>query len=402
MRVLAAILPPARAERTIEVCTAVYLATLFTRWGELPAAAAWIGALVWLFAAPKPYLAALGRDRLVQVWLALLAWALASAAWSTHAAATLAEWYASFDDHLLAVPLLVHLLATGRAQKLARMLAWAAIVVVALNALQYLDDIRKGIIAAPENWVRHRKWAYPLVLFAPFLMLRMVQSAGHARALWSGALLVTAFMVLGTGARGAWLALAVAAAIFGGWLLRRQRRAALGTLAALALAVPLFLLLPQGAVVKQRLAQGFDTTGRVAGTWRPALDMTAQRPWLGHGLGMRVYHEEYLRQAPAHPQWFFGNKPMSPHNFFLMALFGLGLPGLALTLALAVQLAARFIAQLRNAVPADALLPLALLASFVAHFLVRGSFETLSWPPLAIYVGCAAGLTLAPRDGGPA
>jgi O-antigen ligase len=388
------------AETTIRYCVAIYLLSLFTRWGEIPQTAAWIGFLAWLFGAAKPYLAAVARDRLIAVWLALLAWALLGTFWSVHGVPARADWFASFDDHLLVVPLLIHLCLTGRGAQLARVLAWAGVVIVVLNGLQYLGDMRSGAIAAPDNWMKHRKWAYPLVLFSPFLMLQAVQAvAARARLLWSLALLATTLMVLASGARGAWLALAVAAAICGGWLLRGRRRLVLGALAAIALAVPLFLLTPPGEVVRERLAQGFDTSARVSGTWGPSLEMAAQRPWLGHGMGMRAYHDEYMSQVADHPQWFFRDKSMSPHNFFLMALFGLGLPGLALTLALAGLIVARCVGRMRQAAtPQEVWLPLALLASFVAHYLVRGSFETLSWPPLALYVGLAAGLTLAARE----
>ena len=387
------------ADTAIRYSVAVYLLALFTRWWEIPLAAAWIGFLAWLLGAPKPYLAAALRDRLVAIWLALLAWALATAALSPHRAVSLPDWYAAFDDHLLVIPLLIHLCLAGRREQFGRVLAWAGVVIVALDGLHYLGDALSGAIAAPDNWTRHRKWAYPLVLFSPFLMLRLAQSAGRARLLWSLALLATTLMVLASGARGAWLALAAAAAIYGGWLLRRQRRMVLGALAALALAVPLFLLSPPGEVVRERLAQGFDTSARVTGTWGPALTMAAQHPWLGHGMGMRAYHDEYMGQVADHPHWFFRDRSMSPHNFFLMALFGLGLLGLALTLALSGLLVARYVAQARAAAtPQEAMLPLALLASFVAHYLVRGSFETLSWPPLALYIGLAAGLTLAARE----
>jgi len=383
-----------KINRLIGTCVNIYILTLFTRWGELPTLAAWLGFLTWLFGAPKPYLAALVRDRLVVIWLALLAWALTCALLSAAPLPSLSAWFNSYDDHLLVVPLLVHLCMIGRAKDLARILAWAGVVIVALNALQYFNDIRKGIVDVLENWVRHRKWAYPLVLFSPFLIASIALAQGRVRMYWGIALLAAVLMVLASGARGAWLALFVAMIISGGWLLKQQRQAVVVAAVASLLALPLFLLFPQGEIVSQRLAQGFDTSERVNGTWRPALDMSLQRPLLGHGPGIRAYQNEFRRQLDAHPHWSLREKPLSPHNFYLMTLFGLGLPGLLLTLAIVAVTIARFVSGLRQTSDMETgLLPVALLASFVAHFVVRGSFETLSWHHMALFIGLAVGLS---------
>jgi O-antigen ligase len=388
-----------KINRLIEICLSIYFLMLFTRWGEIPTLAAWLGFLTWLFGAPKPYLATLLRDRLVMTWLALLAWSLTCGLFALAPLPSLAAWFSSYDDHLLVIPLLVHLCMIGRAQTVVRILAWTAVVCIALNTLQYLNDLRKAIISAPDNWVRHRKWAYPLVLFSPFLIARIALTQGHSRLAWGVALFAAVLMVLASGSRGAWLALFIVSIICGGWLLKQQRQSMRVASTATLLALPLFLLLPQSEIVTQKLAQGFDTSERVSGTWRPALDMSFQRPLLGHGPGKQAYLDEHRRQLDDHPHWSLREKPQTPHNFYLMVFFGLGLPGLLLTLAVVAMAIANFISGSRKGSDLETgLLPVALLASFVAHFIVRGSFETLSWEHMALFIGLAVGLSLAGRE----
>lgn len=387
-----------KVDRLIEICVTIYLVTLFTRWHEIPILAMWTGFVSWVFWADKSYLGRLKQSRTVLLWGLLLVWALACSVLSDAPGISIAAWQEYFDDHLLFVPLLVHVFATGRQEQLLRVLAWAGAVAVTLNGLLYLDDIQKGIFWAADTWLIHRKWSYPLIFFSPFLLAQVILSSGRRRWGWATALFLATAMIFGSGLRGAWLSYGFTIAILCAWLLRGgNRRLVAVLLAAVLLAFGAFSLSPQGKIVWQRAAQGLDTSHRTDGTWTPALDMVLQRPLLGHGIGMRVYHDEYARQLDAHPDWFFRDKPMHPHSFFLLALFGIGLPGLLLVTALLAACATIFLRAVRAASAQEKpreLLAVGLFATLVAHYAVRGQFQTLSWQELVVFVGCALGMAL--------
>lgn len=385
-------------DRTTIICAAIYLAMTFTRWNEVSILAAWIGMFALLLGAPRHLFSGLWCNVVViKAWLAFLVWALAVSVLSTAPDESFKQWWNDFDDHFLAAPLLAYLLIRGKHAVLLAMLAWAGAFIILLNALAYLGDLANGNFWHPDNWLSHRKWGHPLVFFSPFLLIFYQSSRGIARIAWAAANLLMFLMVLGTGYRSVWLAYLVSTGVIA-FFLSRSGHKLVHKLAipVILLAFACFAVSPQGGILQKRIDQGFDSSLRVSGTWKPAWDMSLQAPWFGHGLGSTIYANEYTRNAPAHAEWAFSTKPINPHNMFLATAFALGFPGALLLVLLLGTIVAACLKKIGKAQfpQTETQLALATLSSLIGYFIVRGSFANVSWHRLSIPIGIAVGLSL--------
>lgn len=325
--------------------------------------------------------AVLRRPPLVLLLLLVLAFFL-STLWSVNPAETWHSALKRFGDYVwLAFPLAYLLADSGRALRFARVLAWCGVAIAALNAELYLSDY----IEDPASLLvinSHRGWGEPLNLFMPFALLQArTVERGEARWWWL-LLLVQAVMVLATGARGAWLAMAASLAV---WMAfdctRKEITAGLAALAALgAIAV---VALPEGLVM-DRLQQGFDTSLRMGGTWGPSIEMMNERPLTGFGFGRQIYHDQFNARAPGREHWQF-KQSLGPHSVYLETGFAIGYPGMALLLSLFAALVRHGIVALRK-MPAgrERRLLLAALAALVGFYLVRGMVESTRWLELLL------------------
>jgi O-antigen ligase len=203
-----------------------------------------------------------------------------------------------------------------------------------------------------------------LALLAP-LTLALLVNAPRRRRIWGALLLAGELAVLAlTQARGAWLALAVAAGLWALGMLGprigpRWRRwlALAGGLAGVGTAAALVAVLATGAAN----AQG-STAARLT-IWRATLHLIAERPLLGHGpeaLGLlfpRVYPPELV--------YYEGRGVLvdRAHNFLLDTAVTTGLAGV---LALGVLLALFFALGWRAAARATEPRTRALLAACLA------------------------------------
>lgn len=133
---------------------------------------------------------------------------------------------------------------------------------------------------------------------------------------WRLATLVSPCLLL-TGARGAILALAVAALARGGW---RYPALTVCALLGLAVAVPFAARLgaPQTAGMVQRLD-----------IWQ---DAASNLTWAGHGLGS--FRAEFPRAAPNVDT--LSQRPLDAHSDPLELVFELGVPGFALAAAFVI------------------------------------------------------------------
>ncbi len=381
-----------RRDLVIEVCMAMYLLTYF-----LPSTLAlqhlgmWIGFLTWVFLADKSYLPAAFRQPLLWLWGGFTLLMLATTLWSVNPPVTFDSWRSRFDDQLLVLPQILHIMVRPAARRrLVHLLGWGGALVVACNLGQYARDFwRHGFNLPRDVWFEHRGWGYPIAFYWPFALL-MAKLEPPRRILWYAVFALMALMMLLTAARGAWLAMACGLAVWGVYQFSRRQLIRI-VLAGLAASVLAAALLPS-VMVADRVKVGFYTE-RTEGTWGPAREMADQRPWTGFGFGDKVFNEEFDRQVDAHPHWFFKKGP-TPHSDYFAALFSGGYPGLLSLCALFAGIILCALRRIRLTDGADRDFCLALLASFIGFFAVRGIFETVMWEPLLLYVGVLVGFGL--------
>ena len=322
------------------------------------------------------------RHPLLLLLLALILWLTCSAFWSLNPSETIKAVKASFKEYFLIFPPLMYLLLDNRRrQLLAKLLAWSGVVIAAINGAQYVREL----LTDPSllYYIKgHREWAHPLVICIPFALAQLRLSKGKTSAFWLAVLVVESFMVIGSGARAAWLSLFAVFALWG--CLEFNRRQIIGAATVgCVLAVLGYLALPP-TIVKDRLAQGADTSHRTTGTWGPTIDMMRDRPVLGYGYGRPIYDAEFNRRAPNEDAWSL-KKSIGPHSIYLYTGFGGGLVALAGLLTLCTgTIGYGLQGTLRATSLDDRLLALAATSAFLGYFVTRGAFESVRWSPFII------------------
>jgi O-antigen ligase len=204
-----------------------------------------------------------------------------------------------------------------------------------------------------------------------------------------------ALLLLFAGPRGPWVGVVAAGALSAA--LTRQWRALTVVVLLLAAAVAVVAALPH-SVVKARLEEGLSSSGRITGTWGPAVALIAERPWRGYGYGQRSFAHAFDAAAPRHPKWT-ERKSLGPHNIYLGAWAAGGPVLLAAMLWLFAEIAAalwRVYAQARSRDLRA--LTLAALASFVSAYVLHGLFEDPQWLGFGVLLGLALGAHRAVAD----
>lgn len=335
------------------------------------------------------------RHPLFILFLTWLGWLLATSLTGSDPAEHLASMRRSFKDYFLILPPLAFALGTPeRRAELIRWLAWGGAGIVTLNGAQYLQEI----FTDPSRLLdikAHRAWSHPLVFFLPFLLAAARNTRGAALIAWSAAAAIAAFMIVATGARGAWLAMA---GIFAAWAWLALTRRQIIAVAALggALLVIAAAVLP-GHLFVDRIQQGFSTTQRADGTWRPALDMTAERPLTGFGFGSKTFMAAFHARVDQHPEWTL-KEMKGPHSNYFEIAFAGGYPAMIGLIAFfGATLVAGFRAAQHSADPASQLLALAGVTAFLGFYVTRGAFETVRWGPMIVPLLIVISAALASR-----
>ena len=278
-------------------------------------------------------------------------------------------------------------------------LMWCAVAAaldISIYAIvQYVDEFRQAATWPSPDIQRHRYFAEPLVWFLPALLWAL--SRARDRLLpWAGAGLALYLLLLAaTGSRGAWYGALIASAV---WFCAEANRARIVVVAgALAAAVALALWLVPPPIFLEQALRGVWASHRVHGTWLPAIQLIAQRPWLGHGFGEEIFHATYNAQAAAHPDWYF-RRSLGPHNVFLALWFAGGVVLVAsfIGLLLAYFRVVVSAARARNSRWRSALLSGA--CSVLAYLVVRGSFETIPYRVCGLAFGLALAYAVERRE----
>lgn len=382
----------------LEILLTGFAATLFLPLGEIRDTCMWGGFLLWLLMAEKNYLGKLARDRSFLLLLGLVGYALLSAAWSPDPKVSFLSWKATFDDYLAVIPVLVHFAYQPDFRaRLIRIFSMAGLLSIFADCAQYAYEFASGAYREIDMRMAHYRRPLPLVLYAPFLLARAHETNGRQRVLWGASFLIAGLLLLPTGARGAWLAFAAAASIYFAFFLS-FRQLLLIPVSCAAILGGAYAVLPDDSVVVMKVNEGFSTSSRLEGTWRPAIDLSLEHPLRGAGFGKDIYFTQFTESVAAHPHWLiFQEKAPSPHNFYLHLWFSLGGIGLVVCLTMFVHFIRAFLAG-HVVSGSGQVVFVAFLASFTAHYVVRGMFETLTWVPLSILAGAAIATSLWVRE----
>lgn len=202
-----------------------------------------------------------------------------------------------------------------------------------------------------------------------------------------------AALMLFAAARGAWLSVA-AGSLVAAVMSRRWRLLAVLAISVVALGGIVVMLLPEH-LIAVRLQHGFSTSGRVAGTWGPALDLIAERPVIGYGYGPEAFDQAFDAAVTHHPEWGV-QRSIGPHNIYLGAWVAGGPLLLGTMLWTFFEVGVALVGAFRASDDSDVrALATASLAAFVSAYVVHGLFEDPLWLAFGILLGLSIGLRRA-------
>lgn len=196
------------------------------------------------------------------------------------------------------------------------------------------------------------------------------------------------FIILGTLARGAWIALAITTLL----ILVINRQWLLMIISALTCVLLLIgaTNLPTNPIVSKllqhKLTQMNDGLRFDGGTQGSALDLILEQPIKGYGYGNQLYHNIYNERVKDHPNWIF-KRSIGPHNVFLAFWFAGGILGLFGILYFCSSIIAQGIQLIRKNQGVIRQASLVLLMSFLSVYVLRGLFENAYINQVGILVG---------------
>lgn len=246
------------------------------------------------------------------------------------------------------------------------------LVMLALDALRYYQDYMiKGLPFGSS--FDHRELSYGLLVCLPFVMVALRHVRGALKYL---AMLVVALLIaslIGTLARGAWLAALVVLVIgvfhYGYW-----KQALVVVLAAATFALSWIALQPE-TTLATKLQQTDSSKRWNGGVQSATIDLILESPWRGYGFGDEIYASVYNDRVSDHPEWIV-RASQGPHSMVLRMWFGCGIAGLLAIVALYLAICRSAWRLLRetSGIVHDAIF--ALLLVFVGAIFMRGLFES--------------------------
>lgn len=288
------------------------------------------------------------------------------------------------------LPIVLH---KNTATQIARMVLVSVVIGLVLVYIRdlalYVKNYAQGII--PFTELSHRDFSDSYVFCFPVILCIWHLYKKNSVAHWSLFLSVSAVTVifmLGTFARGAWLA-ALAMSVIIIIVNREKTLALLG--AALLICGALLLLSYDNAQdhpLTKKMEQTSSSNRYSGGTQGTALELILQNPLKGYGYGNDLFHRVYNSQVADHPHWIY-KKSLGPHNIFLAIWFAAGIFGLIAAIMMgiaALHYAIRTYKENKhNAIATQT--TLFLLVSFIGWFIVRGNFENVYLNILGIHFG---------------
>lgn len=266
------------------------------------------------------------------------------------------------------------------------------LVIMAKELVQYYLEYQKGIWPFTiKSQLIHREISYALLFFFPIILALWALKKQNSIINWlllATVSLTFIFIMLGTLARGAWIALAISTLL----ILIINRQWLLMIISALT-CVLLFIgatNLPTNPVVSKLLQHKLTQTNSGLrfdnGTQGAALDLIFEQPIKGYGYGNQLYHNIYNERIKEHKNWIF-KKSIGPHNVFLAFWFAGGILGLISILYFCSSIIAQGIQLIRKNSGIIRQAALVLLMSFLGVYVLRGLFENAYINQVGILVG---------------
>lgn len=266
------------------------------------------------------------------------------------------------------------------------------LVIMAKELVQYYLEYQKNIWPfTSKSQLIHREISYALLFFFPIILALWALKKQNSVINWL--LLATIslsfiFIMLGTLARGAWIALAISTLLIlvinRQWLLMiiSTLTCALLFIGAANLPInPVVSKLLQYKLTQMNSGQRFE-----GGTQDAALDLILEQPIKGHGYSNLLYHKIYYKRVNDYPNWIFKDS-IGPHNIFLAFWFAGGILGLIGILYFCSSIIAQGIQLIRKNQGIIRQASLVLLMSFLGVYVLRGLFENAYINQVGILVG---------------
>ncbi|MEQ5178057.1 O-antigen ligase RfaL [Proteus genomosp. 6] len=266
------------------------------------------------------------------------------------------------------------------------------LVIMAKELVRYYLEYQQGIWPFTiKSQLIHREISYALLFFFPIILALWALKKQNSVINWlllAAVSLSFIFIMLGTLARGAWIALAISTLL----ILVINRQWLLMIISTLTCAL-LFIgatNLPINPVVSKLLQYKLTQTNSGLrfdnGTQGSALELILEQPIKGYGYGNQLYHNVYNERIKEHKNWIF-KKSIGPHNVFLAFWFAGGILGLIGILYFCSSIIAQGIQLIRKNQGIIRQAALVLLMSFLGVYVLRGLFENAYINQVGILVG---------------
>ncbi|QIG04194.1 O-antigen ligase RfaL [Proteus sp. ZN5] len=266
------------------------------------------------------------------------------------------------------------------------------LVIIAKELVQYYLEYQKNIfLFSNKSHNQHREISYALLFFFPILLATWALKKQNTLLNWLLLIIISVFflfIMLGTLARGAWIAFAISTFLI--LILNRQYLLILLTLTISSL---LFISATQVTTnqffnkkLQYKLTQTNSGKRLDNGTQGSALDLILEHPIKGYGYGNQLYHNVYNERVKDHKNWIF-KKSIGPHNIFLAFWFAGGILGLFGILYFCSSMIAQGIQLIRKNQGVIRQASLVLLMSFLGIYVLRGLFENAYINQVGILVG---------------
>ncbi len=259
-------------------------------------------------------------------------------------------------------------------------------VILVVELFRYYIAYTKGVMPFTTYDFRHVSDA--LVFFFPIIPILWYLVPKPKLIYFFILSIVFLFVLLGTLARGGWVAVAAAAALF----LFFKRPWKLITIVSCLVAVSLLTIKTTYPDATKKLFQKLeqiDSSHRYQnGTQGTAFELIMENPIIGYGFGDKIYHEKYDSVVKKHPEWTF-KKSIGPHNIWLYTWFGAGIIGLTSFSWLFLSMCYSSFKGVKDSIPESKAYFsfVAILLSLISFYLVRGMFEQVDLKPLGLLAG---------------
>ncbi|MBG3020175.1 O-antigen ligase RfaL [Proteus mirabilis] len=264
------------------------------------------------------------------------------------------------------------------------------LVIMAKELVQYYLEYQKGISPfTQKSQTAHREISYALLFFFPIILSSLILKKRNSIINWFLLILISAlfiFIMLGTLARGAWIALVIITSLT---LIINRQYLIIVILSSCILLSASAIYLNNNFIngeLKSKLFQLNSGKRFSNGTQSSALELIKQNPIKGYGYGNQIFHNIYDPLVRDNPHWVF-KKSRGPHNVFLAFWFAGGILGLIGIFYFCSSIIAQSIQLIRKNQGIIRQASLVLLMSFLGVYVLRGLFENAYINQVGILVG---------------